>query len=145
MDIKFSLLEKAVLGITAAFLLVTGGYFLGQRSSAEPYRVETQYRAEPEVLSAAPVTPAPTGLEEDKITFPIDLNTATAEDLQALPGIGEKRAADIIADRETNGPFRIPEDITRVKGIGEGTLAQIIELITVAEGDNVPAPDTTGG
>ena len=50
-----------------------------------------------------------------------------------LPGIGEKRAADIIADRETNGPYRFPEDITRVKGIGEETLAELIDDITVED------------
>ncbi|MCQ4808172.1 hypothetical protein NE626_15445 [Intestinimonas massiliensis] len=36
-----------------------------------------------------------------------------------------------MADREANGPFRIAEDITRVKGIGEGTLAGLIDYITV--------------
>ena len=61
----------------------------------------------------------------------MNLNTATARELETLPGIGEKRAADIVADREANGPFRIAEDITRVKGIGEGTLAGLIDYITV--------------
>lgn len=61
----------------------------------------------------------------------ININTATAEELQTLSGIGEVRAAAIIADREANGPFRIPEDITRVSGIGEGILAKILDYITV--------------
>ena len=61
----------------------------------------------------------------------VNINTATAAELETLPGIGEKRAADIVADRAANGPFRIPEDLTRVKGIGEGTLAGLIEYITV--------------
>ena len=47
----------------------------------------------------------------------------TARPLQTLPGIGEKRAEDIIAYREAHGPFRIAEDLTRVKGIGESILA----------------------
>ena len=109
-DIKISTLEKALLGLTAAFLLMTTGYFLGARSAADPYRVDTQY-------------PAPEGT--------VNINTATAAELETLPGIGEKRAADIVADRAANGPFRIPEDLTRVKGIGEGTLAGLIEYITV--------------
>ena len=50
-----------------------------------------------------------------------------------LPGIGEKRAADIIADREQNGPYRYPEDITRVKGIGEATMKKILNDITVED------------
>ena len=49
-----------------------------------------------------------------------------------LPGIGEKRAADIIADREANGPFRMPEDLTRVSGIGEGILEGLLEYVTVS-------------
>lgn len=61
----------------------------------------------------------------------VNINTASAAELETLPGIGEKRAADIIADREANGPFRVPEDITRVSGIGEGTLAGLIDYITV--------------
>ena len=51
--------------------------------------------------------------------------------METLPGIGEKRAADIIADREANGPFRLPEDLTRVSGIGEGILEGLIDYITV--------------
>ena len=108
-DIKISTLEKALLGLTAAFLLMTTGYFLGARSAADPYRV------------APPAAPEGT----------VNINTATAAELETLPGIGEKRAADIVADRAANGPFRIPEDLTRVKGIGEGTLAGLIEYITV--------------
>ena len=61
----------------------------------------------------------------------ININTADSETLQTLPGIGEKRAADIVADREANGPFRIAEDLTRVKGIGESILAGLLEQITV--------------
>lgn len=61
----------------------------------------------------------------------VNINTASAEELDALPGIGAQRAADIIADREANGPFRIPEDLTRVPGIGEGILEGLIDYITV--------------
>ena len=53
--------------------------------------------------------------------------------LLALPGIGEKRAADIIAYREAHGPFLIPEAISDVPGIGLSTLENIINLITVEE------------
>lgn len=123
-DIKISTLEKALLGLTAAFLLMTTGYFLGARSAADPYRVDTQYPAAAEIAAPSEAPPAaPEGT--------VNINTATAAELETLPGIGEKRAADIVADRAANGPFRIPEDLTRVKGIGEGTLAGLIEYITV--------------
>jgi comEA protein len=52
---------------------------------------------------------------------PIDLNTATAEEIELLPGIGPKRAADIIAEREANGPFLSVADLKRVKGIAART------------------------
>ena len=123
-DIKISTLEKALLGLTAAFLLMTTGYFLGARSAADPYRVDTQHPAAAEIATPSEAPPAaPEGA--------VNINTATAGELETLPGIGEKRAADIVADRAANGPFRIPEDLTRVKGIGEGTLAGLIEYITV--------------
>ena len=53
----------------------------------------------------------------------VNVNTAGLEELMTLPGIGEVRARAIIDDREQTGPFRYPEDLTRVKGIGEGILA----------------------
>ena len=60
----------------------------------------------------------------------VDINTAGQEELMTLPGIGEVRARAIIDDREANGPFLYPEDLTRVKGIGEGVLAGLLDQIT---------------
>jgi competence protein ComEA len=62
---------------------------------------------------------------------PVNINTASAEQLQTLPGIGPSTAARIIADREQNGPFRTIEDLTRITGIKEGTMAKIRAYITV--------------
>ena len=127
MNIKISAIEKLLLGITAAFLLLECGYFWGTRSTASPYRMDQQLLVQ--AAETAAVEPADTGKPEP--TGKININTATAEELETLPGIGEKRAADIIADREANGPFRIVEELTRVSGIGEGTLEGLIEYITV--------------
>ncbi len=63
----------------------------------------------------------------------IDLNTASAELLETLPGIGPVRAGDIVADRELNGPFLTVEQITRVKGIGPSIFDGIRELVIVGE------------
>ncbi|HST04854.1 MAG TPA: ComEA family DNA-binding protein [Chloroflexia bacterium] len=62
---------------------------------------------------------------------PVDINTATAEELQTLPGIGPSLAARILADRDQNGPYGSIEDLTRVTGIKEGIMAKIRAYITV--------------
>ncbi|SDG01613.1 competence protein ComEA [Onishia taeanensis] len=52
----------------------------------------------------------------------IDINSASAEQLETLPGIGSARAADIVADREANGDYSNAEDLMRINGIGEATV-----------------------
>ena len=137
-DIKISTLEKVLLAVTAAFLLLAAGYFLGARSGTEPYRVEAlspaaETVALPQPSETAALPAADTAAPETAEATPdkVNINTASAEELDTLPGIGAQRAADIIADREANGPFRIPEDLTRVPGIGEGILEGLIDYITV--------------
>lgn len=61
----------------------------------------------------------------------VNINTATAEQLDTLPGVGESTAQKIIADREANGPFSSPEDLKRVSGIGDKKYAELADLITV--------------
>ena len=61
----------------------------------------------------------------------VNLNTATAEELQTLPGIGEVTAQTIIDERERNGPFATPEDLMRVSGIGEKKFEKVREQICV--------------
>jgi len=63
----------------------------------------------------------------------IDLNRAEAWLLEALPGIGEKKAEAIVAYRDEDGPFTSIEDLTRVSGIGEATLDKIRAYITVSD------------
>ena len=131
-------MEKVLLAVTAAFLLLAAGYFLGARSGTEPYRVEAlspaaETVALPRPSETATLPAAETAAPETAEATPdkVNINTASAEELDTLPGIGAQRAADIIADREANGPFRIPEDLTRVPGIGEGILEGLIDYITV--------------
>lgn len=61
----------------------------------------------------------------------ININTATAEELDSLPGIGPSTAAAIVEDRERNGPFANPEDLMRVSGIGEGKFSKLKDQIRV--------------
>lgn len=61
---------------------------------------------------------------------PVDLNTATAEQLDTLPGVGPATAAAIIEHRERNGPFRSVDALLDVPGIGDAKLAQLRDLVT---------------
>lgn len=61
----------------------------------------------------------------------ININTASAADLQKLNGIGEKRAEQIIAYREQNGDFKKIEDLMQVSGIGEKTFAALKDQLAI--------------
>ena len=69
----------------------------------------------------------------------LDLNTATQEELDALPGIGPVKAEAILQYREESGPFRTVEEIMEVEGIGEKTLEQLRPYVTV-EGEPSSPP-----
>jgi competence protein ComEA len=62
---------------------------------------------------------------------PLDLNTATETQLEALPGIGPSLAQAIVAEREREGGFHSVDDLRRVRGIGDVRFAQLRPLVTV--------------
>ncbi|HEV8121440.1 MAG TPA: helix-hairpin-helix domain-containing protein [Candidatus Polarisedimenticolia bacterium] len=75
---------------------------------------------------AAAATPqAPPSAEK------VNINSASADQLTALPGIGPSYAQRIVEYREKNGPFKRVEDILNVRGIGEKTFERIRERITI--------------
>lgn len=61
----------------------------------------------------------------------VNINTASAAELQTLDGIGEVTARKIVSDRETNGPFATVEDIKRVSGIGDKKFENLKDSICV--------------
>ncbi len=62
---------------------------------------------------------------------PLDLNAATAAQLEALPGIGPSLAAAIVAERDKRGGFRSVGELRAVRGIGERRFADLEHLVTV--------------
>ena len=61
----------------------------------------------------------------------INLNTASAADLESLPGVGAKMAERIVEYRQKNGPFKKIEDLMNVKGIGEKNFLKLKARLTV--------------
>ena len=61
----------------------------------------------------------------------IDINKASAEELTQLKGVGPSTAAKIVEYRDKNGPFKKPEDLTMVSGIGAKTYENNKEVIVV--------------
>ncbi len=83
----------------------------------------------PGTVSAA--GPAPTGTGPASPSAPVDLNTASAEQLDTLPGVGPATAAAIIAHRTESGPFASVDELLDVRGIGEARLESLRDLVTV--------------
>ena len=112
-----------VLALFTAFVLVCGTWYLARTSSPEPYRVNTARRpiAEEEETEGGEETRPASLLPGERI----DVNTADVYDLQRLPGIGEKRAQDIIVWREEHGSFRTVDELTNISGIGPATLESL--------------------
>lgn len=153
---KLTKLEAASILITLLTIAVMTGFFLGSRSAAEPMLITSQYSPSPSAGASLPPSPsgrltpeeggtpgedeagdAEQGEDEpdQAVQFPIDINTATAEQFQALPGIGESRAKAIVDYRAEHGPFTYVEDLRAVSGIGAGILEGIIDYVTVG-GEN---------
>ena len=63
----------------------------------------------------------------------VNINTASVEQLAALPGIGEKLAARIVEQRQKSGSFKTVQELMTVRGIGEKNLAKLEAQLTVGE------------
>ena len=73
--------------------------------------------------------------------LPIDLNRATAEDLDAIPGIGPALAQRIIDYRQAHGPFKKIEDLREVSGIGPQNLQKLKPYLGLGSPEAIAPPD----
>ena len=120
--------EKAVWPVLLALIFLAGflaGFFIGRNSSGQ-VRVETaQSRTSGESSGTESTASAPDGSSETVRPRLININSANADDLTALPGIGAVLAQRIVDYRQQHGPFETLEDLSGVEGIGS---KRIIEL-----------------
>jgi comEA protein len=79
------------------------------------------------------ITPSPTTSPIPTVSYPININTATAQDLEQLPGIGPTLALSIVAYRESHGLFQTIQQIQNVPDIGPKTYEAIQPFITIGE------------
>lgn len=104
-----------------------------EKASAKEAKADESGAAAPCVSEEAPA-PAPQGVTADG---KIVLNRATATEFTRLPGVGQRRAEQIVALRERLGRFRRVTDLLRVKGIGPKSLRRLTPLVVL----DPPEPD----
>lgn len=118
-------LSSVLLLVTAVFLALLIGFFLGRNTCRPEVSVSIVRNAE-----TAPTTPLSAPAEQTEPVFPIDINTADRYQLALLPGIGEVLADRILAYRDAHGRFPCVEELLNVEGIGTKKLEEILDLIT---------------
>ncbi len=75
----------------------------------------------------------------------IDLNTASASELELLPDVGPTLAARIVDDREQLGPFQSIDDLDRVEGVGPRTIAGLRAFVLVGNDGSTAEPSNASG
>jgi len=114
------------LALCAVFLL---GVLAGRLSV---FRGAAVIRGEAgEIADGRPARLSPPTETDEGAATKVNINTARADELDELPGIGPALAGRIVEYREQNGPFLSPEELKAVKGIGEQLYQKVSNLITI--------------
>lgn len=119
--------DRAVLVLTVVFVLCTGVFLVVRLRSGGEWLVQTERENIGQVRFETEETGWPDSLLPGEV---LNLNAASAADLERLPGIGAGRAADIVAYRQEHGGFRSVDELTAVKGIGLATLESLRPYVT---------------
>ena len=113
-----------LIGITCAFLCLTLGIFIGRNLSDTHLTIENPDDSDI-VINQSSQTSETDSSESEIKDGRININTATAKQLELLPGIGEVIAQRIVDYRTESGPFQAVDDLLNVSGIGETKLEQL--------------------
>ena len=111
-----------LIAVTGAFFCLLPGVFLGRSTNKSYIKIQ----------DIQTVQTQPTATTEPETLGMIDINTATADQLQLLPGIGESLSQRIVDYRKQHGGFRNIEELMEVSGIGEKKFTSIKDYITVS-------------
>jgi competence protein ComEA len=101
--------------------------------ASQPFAAQPPQPAQSKSAARSAAKPAVTSI--------VNINTASATDLQALPGIGAKTAARIIEHRQKNGPFKKIEELMNVRGVGEKNFLKLKPQISVGAVKSDHAPE----
>lgn len=115
-----------MITVTIVFCAFAGGFFLGRNLNHSPISLSASHTPGTTVQADTEASAA-----SDTKSVSVNLNTATVEDFMTLPGIGEVLARRIVAYRDANGPFESIADLTKVEGIGDKKLEEILDHITL--------------
>lgn len=118
-----------MLVVTLLFAAFIGGFALGRGSDTHSVRVSA-LPAGSSATSCAEESTAPAA--SVAVSFPININTATVEQLQQIPNIGAVLAQRIVDFRENFGSFRSVDELLEVEGIGEKKLEGLRPYITLS-------------
>ena len=97
-------------------------------SSKESYQIDEATKNNISIITSSNSDEA---TSQDTTSKLININTASAQELTSLPGIGETKANNIVSYRTENGYFKTIEDLKNVSGIGDATFEQLKDYITV--------------
>ena len=126
-------MKKPAVGVlvlvTSVFAAFTAGFFVGRHINRAPVRIyqpAVQEENTPAIPNQQEDAETPVGTASQIV----NINTATVQDFESLPGIGPVMAQRIVDYRDEHGPFKSVEELTKVKGIGESKLEELLDLIT---------------
>ena len=130
-------MKKPAVGVlvlvTSVFAAFTAGFFVGRHLNRAPVRIyqptvqDEDLTNESDAQDEFPVI-VPSSVDTEPQV--VNINTATVQDFENLPGIGPVMAQRIVDYRDEHGPFKSVEELTKVKGIGESKLEELLDLIT---------------